>query len=87
MFLSFASPLLVHNQHSAYPIAFFIVIIMPRVNPNIIAGGRVSAKMQHLRKTIFASAVLTIDTNVSGTSFEVMSSWECTWIVAFIIAI
>lgn len=46
---------------------------MPRVNPNIIAGGCASAKMQHLPKTAFASAALAIEINVPGTSFEVMS--------------
>jgi hypothetical protein len=43
---------------------------MPRTNPNIIAGSCVSPKMHYLRKTAFAFAVLAVDTNVPGTSFE-----------------
>lgn len=43
---------------------------MPRANPNIIVGSRVSAKMHYLRRTAFASAVLSTDTNAPRTSFD-----------------
>ncbi|SAM00611.1 hypothetical protein [Absidia glauca] len=43
---------------------------MPRANPNIIVDSLVSARMHYLRRTAFASAVLSVDTNAPGTSFE-----------------
>ncbi|SAL99585.1 hypothetical protein [Absidia glauca] len=39
---------------------------MPRANPNIIVDSRVSARMHYLRRTAFASAVLSVDTNAPG---------------------
>jgi hypothetical protein len=43
---------------------------MPRANPNIIVDSRVSARMHYLRRTAFASAVLSVDANAPRVNFE-----------------